>query len=94
MRSSDVNHNMKFPFPQSQKPTKVLANSFHGRVKAMKDANDSGSHTDSGSDMGATDDARHSHTQAGESQGESFDDSDEKRYEEEDVSERLRRTRP
>ena len=94
MRSSDVAHDMKSHLPQRQKPTKVLTDLLHRRVKAIKNANDSSSHADSGSDMGATGDARHSYTPAGESQENSFDDGDEKAYEEEDVSERLSRARP
>ena len=94
MRSSDAAHDMTSHFPQRQKPTKMLTDLFHGRVKAIKMANDSGSHADSGSDMGATGDARHSYTPAGKSQENSLDDGDEKAYEEEDVSERLTRARP
>lgn len=80
---------MKSNFFQRQNPTKVLTNSFHGRVKAIKNANASGSHTDSNSDMGATGDARDSYTPDGGSQENSFDDGDVKGYEVEDVSERL-----
>ena len=89
MRSSDFAHNMKSHFFQRQNPTKVLTDSFHGRVKAIKNANASGSD----SDMGATGDARDSYTPDGESQENSFDDGDVKGYEEEDVSERLSRRR-
>ena len=93
MRSSDFAHTMKSHFFQRQNPTKVLTDSFHGRVKAIKNANASGSHTDSDSDMGATGDARDSYTPDGESQEKSFDDGDVKGYKEEDVSERLSRRR-
>lgn len=58
----------------------------------MKDAGNSGSHTDSGSDRDDTGDARHS-PPAGQCEESSHDDIDDEEYQEKEVSDILNSTR-
>ena len=79
------------PSSRRSDPTVGLTDTLHGRIRAMKDASDSGSHTDLGSDIGAAGDARHS-LLAGQSEENSHNDSDDEEYEEKGVSDLLSRT--
>lgn len=83
MLPGDVVRDMKPSFPRRPEPTMVFAHSLHGRIRAVKDASDSGSHTDSGSDMGAPGDARHS-SLLGQSEESSHHDSDDEDHQEEE----------
>ncbi|CAD6575471.1 MAG: rRNA bioproteinsis protein rrp36 [Alectoria sarmentosa] len=79
---------MKPSFPRRPEPARGLTNSLLGRIRARKDASDSGSHTDSGSDLSAPGDARNS-SLPHESEETSENDSDEEEHEEEEVSDTL-----
>ena len=72
--------------------TKGLTDSLRGRIRAIKHASDSDSHTDLGSDMGATSDSRH-FVLAGQSEQGSFDDSNDKEHIEEAASDTQNWTR-
>ena len=74
-------------------PIRRLPHILHGRVRATKDTNDSGSHTDSSSGKGARGDASHSLLFIKGKAG-SFNDSDDKKSEEEAVSDTPSRTHP
>lgn len=73
---------MKPSFIPPSKQTRRLADS-HGRIRARKDASDSDWHTDSGSDMDASDDAIHS-SLLGQSEERLEDDTDEEEHEKEE----------
>ena len=92
MRPSEVALDMKPSFPRRPEPARGLTNSLLGRIRARKDASDSGSHTDSGSDLSAPGDARNS-SLPHESEETSENDSDEEEHEEEEVSDTLSKVR-
>lgn len=92
MLPSEVALDMKPSFPRRPEPARGLTNSLLGRIRARKDASDSGSHTDSGSEMSAPGDARNP-SLPHQSEETSENDSDEEKHEEEEVSDTLSRTR-
>ncbi len=65
-----------------------LTDSLYSQIRAIKDASDSGTHTDSDSDIGAPGDAEHS-TLTGQSEESSHGGSDDEKHGKKDVSDTL-----
>ena len=70
---------------QPKSLTKRLMDSLHGRIRAIKDASDTSSHTDSGSDIDDPCDAEYS-SLLGQSKGSLRENSKDEEKEEKDVS--------
>ena len=79
---------MKLFLPQRAESTKGHVNLHYGRFRAIKDASEIDSHTRLGSDMGATRDATHSFLISQSVEG-SFEDSNDGKHQEEEVSDTL-----
>ena len=67
---------------------KGLTDSLYGQIRAIKDSSDSGSHSDSESDIDAPRDAKHSPL-TGQSEESSHGGSDDEKHDTKDVSDTL-----
>ena len=92
MLPADLARNMKTSSFQLSGPAKEHPHSLPGRIRPIKDAGDSNSYTDSGSDTGAIGYAA-APLLAGQSEGGSLDSCEEE-HEEKEVSGTLGRTDP
>lgn len=80
---------MKCSISARPEPLRGLTNAFNGRTRAIRDADDSDLYTDLGSELSATDNLRH----AGQSEESFHGNSDDRGYEEIEVSGTLSKAR-